>query len=45
MKCIICSKDNPKGRRLTCSKKCSRAYGYSMNYKERKKLRIEMGIK
>ncbi len=37
--CIICNKEIPKGRRLTCGKKCARKYGYSMDSKKRKKLR------
>lgn len=39
MKCILCEKEIPKGRKLTCSKKCARDYGYSMTSKQRKKLR------
>ena len=34
-KCFICEKENPKGRNKTCSKKCARKYGYSMNNKKR----------
>ncbi len=44
MECLICNKENPKGRRLTCSKKCARTYGYSMDSKARKELRIKRGF-
>ena len=40
-KCLICHKELPKGRNKTCSKKCARTYGYSMDSKKRKKLRGE----
>ena len=39
MKCLICPKELPKGRNKTCSKKCARAYGYSMDSKKRRELR------
>ena len=41
MKCLVCDKELPKGRDKTCSKKCAREYGYSMDSKKRKKLREE----
>ena len=44
-KCIICDQENPKGRKLTCSKKCAREYGYSMDSKKRRELRKEKGFK
>jgi len=39
MKCLICDAELPKGRKLTCSKKCAREYGYSMDSKKRRALR------
>ncbi len=39
--CIICDVELPKGRRMTCSKKCAREYGYNLDSNRRRKLREE----